>query len=330
MSLRDQIYGGRGTVTDQADPRWTTSGWGTAATSQDQAFRAITRIGSLAAGRRYVWRGSSNRAYRVRSSLLRSLIVDERDPLPTEAEVRRQELAILRQAREWGLALEMGTLASDLYLLAHLQHHGVPTRLLDVTSNPMTALWFACEDEDTAGVVFAFDVTGFPSYQTIDPHHEQTYGLQHRPLEWPLRRALRVSAMTGSPFLLTPSLPNSRMQAQEGLFISGVMPTTPSTTGVDGLPLPPADPPGAKRLEALFAAQERGAGRPARLPFGAVVIPARIKRQIRKHLEGTYNRKRRTMYPDIDGFRAALAEDAVALHPLPDVVSAYEDDGAGD
>lgn len=126
-------------MTDQADSKWTTSGWGLAIKSQDQAFRAITRIGSLSAGRQYVWRGSSNRAYRIRSSLLRTLIVDERDPLPTESELRRQELAILREAREWGLALDIGTLASDLYLLAHLQHHGVATRLLDVTSNPVTA-----------------------------------------------------------------------------------------------------------------------------------------------------------------------------------------------
>jgi len=312
------------TVTDQADPRWTRSGWGVSVTSQDQAFRAIARIVSLAAGRQYVWRGCSDSSYRIRSSLLRSLIIEESEPLPTELELRQREVAILREAREWGLALEMGVQASDLYLLAHLQHYGVPTRLLDVTHNPMTALWFACERGEESGVLFAFDVTGFPAYDTIDPQHRQTLGLQSGPLEWSLRHALAVSAKTGAPFLVRPTLRNARMQAQEGLFISGAVPLTPSPMGIDGLPLPFAEPPGRDKLTSLFAPGERGVGRPARLPFCAVVIPGRVKKRIKEHLTAL-NRRRSTLYPDTAGFRDALRDDAIPLHPLPDVVSAYDD-----
>ncbi len=44
-----------------------------------------------------------------------------------------------------GPRVEGGQLVDDFQLLADLQHFGVPTRLVDVTSNPMTALWFATE-----------------------------------------------------------------------------------------------------------------------------------------------------------------------------------------
>ncbi|WP_448628169.1 FRG domain-containing protein [Geodermatophilus sp. URMC 64] len=308
-------------MADQADPRWTTSGWGFGVTSQDQAFRAITRIVSLAAGRRYVWRGCSDRSARIRSSLLRSLIIDESEPLPTELELRQHELAVLREARRWGLTRETGPQTSDLSLLVHLHQHGVPTRLVDVTDNPMTALWFACEQGDEAGVLFAFDVTEFPTHETPD--------LPAAP-EWSLRHALAVSAKTGAPFLVRPTLPTPRMQAQEGLFLSGAVPLGPSPAGIDGLPLPYAAPPGRDKLAKLFAPDERGAGRPTRLPFCALVIPGRMKKAIREHLTAL-NRRRSTVYPDADGFRDAVRDGGVQLFPLPEVISAHDDvDAAGD
>ncbi|MCO7222474.1 FRG domain-containing protein [Klenkia sp. PcliD-1-E] len=318
-------------MAEQADPQWVRSGWGHRVDSQDEAFRAIMRIVSLASNRQYVWRGSTDRRYRVRSSLLRELIVDESDPLPDEVLIRQNELAILREAREWSLAVEMGPLASDLYLLAHLQHHGLPTRLLDVTYNPMTALWFACEGkDDVGGVLFAFDVTSLPTYPTIDPQQRQTYGLQSEPLAWTLRYALRQSALNSQPFLVRPTVPDARMAAQEGLFLSGVVPMNHPVGGIDGLPIQLGPPPGREKLAVLFDEGRRRVGRPTKLPFCALVIPPELKKTIRNHLTAL-NRRRSVMYPDVDGFRDAYRGDHLDLDldSVRPVVSAYDDVDAG-
>lgn len=42
-------------------------------------------------------------------------------------------------------------------LLAMLQHYGIPTRLLDVTSNPLVALYFAVNNDNEDGEVFVFE-----------------------------------------------------------------------------------------------------------------------------------------------------------------------------
>ncbi len=54
--------------------------------------------------------------------------------------------------------LEFGSDKSMFSKLVRAQHYGLPTRLLDVTMNPLVALYFACCDTSSAdGVVHIFD-----------------------------------------------------------------------------------------------------------------------------------------------------------------------------
>ena len=164
---------------------WLDHGWGVQVNSPNQLLRLIGHIALLKQDRTYAWRGQSDASHNFSSSLFR--LVSKANSVVTEEALREEELRILKEARRWGLGRDLGPSATDLHMLAVLQHHGVPTRLIDVTSNPMTALWFAIEEPradaaesvaKTSGVLFAIDVTRTDWYATFQHADGQTF--EHR------------------------------------------------------------------------------------------------------------------------------------------------------
>jgi hypothetical protein len=288
---------------------WLAHGWGIEVKSPEQLFKLIHRIALLAQDRTYAWRGQRDASWDLSASLFRELRTEGEEV--TEQRMQERELEILKEARKWGLGRNLGPSATDLHMLALLQHHGVPTRLFDVTSNPMTALWFASQDTDEGGsvhrtpaVLFAIDVTKTHWYHTFQHAEGVTSAHLESPLSATYKNALDSVGHKGAIFRAFPALPDERMKAQEGYFLGSAIPKNHKAPGVLGMnPSGPA--PGNDKLERLLAA-ERGAGRPSSLPLCAIVIPAHVKEKIRGPLKRTFNRRRRVLFPDVDGFRDAL------------------------
>ena len=106
----------------------------------------------------HLYRGQEDEEWPVTCSALRRLESNQEDP--------RDEL--FYQYRDYMLKivdevqLEYPSIyrsLSPLECLAHLQHNGVATGLIDFTFNPLVALWFACDyqKENTAGKVFILE-----------------------------------------------------------------------------------------------------------------------------------------------------------------------------
>ena len=152
--------------------------------------------------------------------------------------------------------------------------------------------------------MFAIDVTGTNWYETFQ-HGDQTFGHLENPLAATYKQALEESANSKTLFRAFSALPDERMKAQEGFFLGSAVPTHHKAAGVSGMN-PIGSRPGDEKLRKLLNT-ETGPGRPASLPFCAIVIPAAVKDKLRDPLKRTYNRRRRVLFPDVDGFREALA-----------------------
>lgn len=84
------------------------------------------------------YRGHSNKTYKLVPSI-------ERVSNEIHFNVCALEEALINKAKNEYPVLFSET-DNPLDLLVKLQHYGIPTRLLDITANPLVALYFACEN----------------------------------------------------------------------------------------------------------------------------------------------------------------------------------------
>lgn len=119
--------------------------------------------------------------------------------------LEKEEKTMLRLFKESAWSIFPGAKSSDWEFLALAQHHGLPTRLLDWTRNPLVAAYFAVEESH-------------PGDSLIYVYHHRTFlSINRNPDPFKLR--------TISKFI--PNHVTPRITAQTGLFTVHPDPRTP-------------------------------------------------------------------------------------------------------
>ncbi|WP_162246149.1 FRG domain-containing protein [Sanguibacter sp. Leaf3] len=128
----------------------------------------------------WLWRGQADHTHGIEPSVhtrVRKSTFDQ-----TEETVKSATANLLLHARTAHLDRQSETLLPDLALLAHLQHYGAATPLLDVSTDPLIALWmvaFADKEQpnkfdDRAGSLFG--ILKPPRERWIKPLDPRSYG----------------------------------------------------------------------------------------------------------------------------------------------------------
>lgn len=261
-------------------------------------------INISSSSRDLVWRGVSNASYPLHSSLYRKLLNKFGVP-PTEAQMVSAETRILRVARN---SWRFDNL-SALEIFAQIQHYGGPTRLLDVTYNPLIALWFAVEEKfdehgsplpDVDGRLFAFDASR--SQLKLD----ETWG----GYDLPWKTGEIEDWSTKLPGLWRPPEYNPRISAQNSGFLLGGVPKVMKGANAryrkgpgDGLSLGTWNINQVRLATSVTLSMNTIDRRPqARsTPTFTLRISAGGKAEIRKVLEQHFGYSSASLYPDMYG-----------------------------
>lgn len=168
-----------------------------------------------------IFRGMSDHRWQLLPSIARQTLITE------ETEYNMVKELMLLYPKEFA------NISSNFDLLAKMQHYGLPTRLLDFTTNPLVALYFAChkEKKDSAGRVVCTNPS-YPQYldevSITDEYIEAVCGLCRVKsfgsyfLENLIENKMSFSHFsycTKYPLIAKPQYSNDRIKNQAAMFM---------------------------------------------------------------------------------------------------------------
>ena len=249
---------------------------------------------------KYVWRGHASTEWvlqpRLHRHVARHLAKSDRGAVTAEEE------KILGYARHNGWDYLEGRQRSHLEVLAILQHHGVPTRLLDVTRDPLVSMYFATEpaldgegNEADGGLIAIRDpgATVDPDGKTFHPNGAPYAVWNAPPID------LRITSQRGEFVVSNTTLPKPAAGSDP------LDATAPIGIGL-------TDPRGAftgAGLDAYFRSylDPTKPGRPPKeaVNLAMMVIPAKMRKPLREFLEASGLTAPR-IYPDLAGYASSF------------------------
>lgn len=193
-----------------------------------ELLRAVMGLHSTWAQEIWLWRGQSDAAHgfepgmHTRVRITAGLEVVEQNVIWATSQ-------LIESARANRLDVVEDLRLPDLALLAHLQHHGAGTPLLDVTVDPLVALWMVAHasgsdptaEDDREGALFAVRRPADPSRWFAS--------LDSRPYRQPGESDIATAIAEAVHWYRAPDI-SERLRIQRGSFLIGPLAANDTVT----------------------------------------------------------------------------------------------------
>jgi hypothetical protein len=160
-------------------------------TNQRRIIKSISDLFEMTtaqSNRSYVYRGEDSVSYKLRPKL-------GRYKLDSSDDWKDAETNALREFKRRSTPFLRSQLVHELEWMSLGQHHGLATRLLDWTENPLVAAFFALRNWERPGsrILYALDTTNFWHLE----HYESPFEIKEVMLYEPSHLSPRITAQHG-------------------------------------------------------------------------------------------------------------------------------------